>query len=173
MSQRIQIEIKNKVATCLTDKPIVCGNSDYEVEFLFDAEWNEHNIKTAMFIVKGESTEQVFEGNICKVPIVLDTLILWVGVFAGTINDGTLDTTSPALVHCVPCIIGGGNVPPLPKYDVYNQIVELCEDAVETAKSVEERANNGEFDYVLTDADKEEIAQDVLNSLLRGDEVRY
>lgn len=145
MGQRITIEIKNKVATCLTDEPIVCGNSDYEVEFLFDAEWNEHNVKTAMFVTRGESIEQVFEGNICKMPIILDTLVLWVGVFAGTINDGTLDTSSPALVHCVPCIIGGKNIPPLPKYDVYNQIVGMCEDAVKTANSVEERANKGEF----------------------------
>ena len=36
MSQKIQIQILNKIATCLTELPIVCGNSDYIAEFSFD-----------------------------------------------------------------------------------------------------------------------------------------
>lgn len=145
MSQRIQIRIVDKIATCLTELPVVCGNSDYEVEFLFDKEWEKHNIKTGVFVVNGESIKQIFEGNICKVPVIQNTLVAWVGVFAGTIDDGTLSTSTPAIVRCKPCVTDGENVPAPPKDDVYNQIVKLCEGAVETAESVERRAENGEF----------------------------
>lgn len=156
MSQRISIQIIDKIATCLTELPIVCGNSDYVAEFLFDEEWNEHLIKTARFKVNGEYTDVVFEGNECTIPIITNSKIVWIGVFAGD-----LSTSTPAIVHCKPCILDGEDIPAPPREDVYAQIVGLCEDAVETANSVEERANNGEFkgdDYVLTEADKTEIA---------------
>lgn len=125
MSRRITIEIVNKIATCLSETPVVCGNSDYEVEFLFDEEWAAHEVKTAMFIVNGKNTKQVFSGNVCKLPVVQGTLILWVGVFSGAIDDGTLSTTTPALVRCVPCITDGGDIPAPPPEDVYSQIIEL------------------------------------------------
>ena len=180
MSQRIQIKIIDKIATCLTELPVVCGNSDYEVEFLFDKEWEKHNIKTGVFVVNGESIKQIFEGNVCKVPVIQNTLVAWVGVFAGTIDDGTLSTSTPAIVRCKPSITDGENVPAPPKDDVYNQLVKLCEDAVETAESVEERANKGEFngkngkdgkdgkdgdDYVLTETDKGEIANEAAKAI--------
>ena len=44
------------------------------------------------------------------------------------------------------------------KPDFITEAQKLLDEAVETAKSVEERANNGEFDYVLTNTDKQEIA---------------
>ena len=145
MSQTIVIEIVDKVATCLTKKAVVCGNSKYVVDFVFDEEWDEHEVKTAVFIVNGESHKVVFEGNVCKFPVVQNTMTVKVGVFAGTIDDGTLSTSTPALVRCKPCVTDGDTLPAPPQDDVYNQIVDLCNEAVSTAKSVEERANNGEF----------------------------
>lgn len=145
MSQRITIQILDKIATCLTEAPVVCGNSDYVVDFDFDEEWNEHNVKTAVFKVNGETIREVFEGTICKMPVFQNTLIAWVGVFAGTIDDGTLSTSTPALIRCKPCVTDGDDPVAPPQDDVYNQIVDLCEGAVVTAKSVEDRANNGEF----------------------------
>lgn len=127
MSQRITIQIDKKLATCLTELPIVCGNCDYEVEFLFDEEWDKHNVKTAMFVINGKSIPRVFEGNVCKIPVIQDALILWVGVFAGTIDDGTLSTTTPALVRCKPCVTDGDNVPVEPEEDIYNQIIGLLD----------------------------------------------
>ena len=76
----------------------------------------------------------------------LNTLILWVGVFAGTIDDGTLSTSTPALIKCVPCATDGEQIPLPPPDDVYNLIVELCDEAVSTANDVKERADNGELD---------------------------
>lgn len=127
MSQRITIEIKDKIATCLSELPVVCGNSDYVVDFVFDEEWDIHDVKTAIFVVNGKSIPQVFAGTACPVPVIQNTLIAWVGVFAGTIDDGTLSTTTPALVKCIPCITDGDNVPPPPADDVYNQIIGLIE----------------------------------------------
>ena len=125
MSQRITIEIKDKIATCLTELPVVCGNADYVVDFAFDEEWNEHEVKTAIFVVNGKATPQVFAGNVCPIPVIQNTLIVWVGVFAGTVDDGTLSTSTPALVKCIPCITDGDNIPMAPPDDVYNQIIAL------------------------------------------------
>lgn len=131
MSQRITIEIKNKIATCLTELPIVCGNSDYLIDFVFDEEWAAHDVKTAVFVANGKSMEQVFDGTVCQVPVFSNTLIAWVGVFAGTINDGTLSTSTPALVKCIPCVTDGDKVPMAPPDDVYNQIIALINKYIE------------------------------------------
>lgn len=141
MSQIIKIQIIDKIATCLTELPIVCGNSDYVVEFDFDEEWDAHSLKTARFKVNGEYTDVVFEGNECSMPIILNSKVVWVGVYAGE-----LSTSTPALVRCKPGILDGEDVPAPPREDVYSQIIELCEDAVATAESVEKRANEGEFE---------------------------
>lgn len=145
ITHRITIEIKDKIATCLTELPIVCGNANYEVEFLFDEEWNGHDVKTATFVVNGELETKVFSGNVCDIPVIQNALIVRIGAFAGTIDDGTLSTSTPAIVHCKPCATDGKALPAAPKDDVYNRIVGLCESAVRTAESVEERADNGEF----------------------------
>ena len=130
MSQRITIEIKDKIAKCLTELPVVCGNADYVVDFVFDAEWKKHDVKTAVFVVNGKATSQVFAGNVCPIPVIQNTLITWVGVFAGTVNDGTLSTSTPALVKCIPCITDGDKVPLPPPDDVYNQIIGLIESGM-------------------------------------------
>lgn len=166
MSQRITIQILDKIATCLTEAPVVCGNSNYVVDFDFDEEWNEHNVKTAVFKVNGETIREVFEGTSCKMPVFQNTLIAWVGVFAGTIDDGTLSTSTPALIRCKPCVTDGDDPVAPPQDDVYNQIVDLCEEAVVTAKSVEDRANNGEFDGEKGDkGDKGAIDQETLDDI--------
>lgn len=175
MSQRITIQILDKIATCLTELPVVCGNSDYECEFKFDKEWEAHSIKTARFKVNGAYTDVVFEGNVCNMPIISDAKIVWIGVFAGE-----LSTSTPAIVHCKPSILDGEDTPAPPREDVYSQIIGLCEEAVNAAKSVEERANNGEFkgapgekgdkpvkgvDY-FTPEDKAELVEEITDACL-------
>ena len=131
MSQRRTIEVRDKIATYVSNEPIVCGNADYVIDFVFDAEWDAHEIKTALFVVNGKSTPQVFAGNVCPVPVLQNTLIAKVGVFAGTIDDGTLSTTTSAFVRCAPCITDGDNIPiPPPTDDVYNRIIEQIESGM-------------------------------------------
>lgn len=172
MSQRIRIQIDKKIATCLTELPVVCGNSDYEVVFEFDKEWGEHSIKTARFRTNGEYTDVVFEGNICNMPIISNAKIVWIGVFAGE-----LSTSTPAIVHCKPSILDGEGVPAPPRENVYSQILDMCAEAVSTARSVEQRANKGEFDGdapvrgvdYWTESDKAEIKSYVDEAILSGE----
>ena len=131
MSQRRTIEVKDKIATYVSNEPIVCGNADYVIDFVFDSEWDAHEIKTALFVVNGKSTPQVFAGNVCPVPVLQNTLITKVGVFAGTIDDGTLSTTTPAFARCAPCITDGDNISiPPPTDEVYNQIIAQIESGM-------------------------------------------
>jgi hypothetical protein len=190
MSQKIQIEILNKVATPISTVPIVCGNADYEVEFVFDAEWEEHDIKTATFLVNGKTLLEVFSGNVCRVPVMQNTLMVEVGVFAGTIDDGTLSTSTPALVECRRSVTDWVDLDIPPEDNVYNEIVKLCGEAVETAKDVERRANEGEFDGkdgevgkdgktpekgvdYWTPDDQAAIVEDVLKALPKAEEGEF
>ena len=164
MGQKIVVQIRDKIATCLTDVPVVCGNSDYVVAFDFDAEWDKHRVKTARFKSNCKHEDVVFEDNECPMPPIFNAKIAWVGVFAGD-----LSTSTPAIVHCKPGILDGEDIPAPPRDDVYTQLVALTEEAIQTAESVEERANNGEFkgdspvkgvDY-FTEDDKTEIVNEV------------
>jgi hypothetical protein len=58
----LKINVKNKIAESINDF-IVCGNSDYKIEFAFDEEWKAHNVKTARFIYNNSAVDVVFEGN--------------------------------------------------------------------------------------------------------------
>lgn len=115
----INITVRNKVAVNPAQDRYVCGNSDYEVHFDFDAEWNAHETKTARFIKEdGTPYDVVFSGNVCPVPVISDTYKLQVGVYAGN-----LSTTTAAYVPCKKSILCGGGVPAAPADDVYNQIM--------------------------------------------------
>jgi hypothetical protein len=165
MNRRLTIEITDKIATCLNNIPLVCGNADYEIEFVFDSEWGSHNVKTAIFKFAGKKYPQVFDGTICPIPVLQNTRLVSIGVFAGTVDDGTLSTSVPVLVECLPCITDGDDIISAPEDDVYAQVVALCEEAVSTAEDVKRRADEGEFngnDYVLTEADEQKIADIVL-----------
>ena len=171
MSQRITIQIIDKIATCLTELPIVCGNSDYECEFLFDEEWNEHNIKTARFKTCNGYNDVIFEGNVCPMPIISNAKIVWVGVFAGE-----LSTSTPAIAHCRASILDGEDVPSPPREDVYEQILSMYEDVVETAEDIEKRANDGEFNgksayEIACENGFEGTEEDWLNQIPKRDEV--
>ena len=138
MAQRIAIQIRDKIATCLTELPVVCGNSDYVVDFDFDAEWDSYRVKTARFRWNGKFEDMVFEGKECPMPIISNAKISWVGVFAGN-----LSTSTPALVRCIPSILDGEGVPSAPRDDVYAQILEKINDG--TIKGEKgERGEQGE-----------------------------
>jgi hypothetical protein len=191
----IKITVAKKRATLDHDARIVCGNSDYTVTFAFGDEWAGYSVKTARFTykVKGlrRKQEVVFSGDTCPVPTLTNTDEVLIGVYAGNLR-----TTTGAAVPCDRSILCGDPVHEDPPEDVYNQVVELCGEAVDTAKSVEDRANSGEFngedgapgrkgekgdpgytpkkgvDY-YTEADKAEMVNAVLAALPNGDEVSY
>lgn len=118
----IQVDIKNKIAELSAPALIVCGNSDYVVNFNFDEEWDEHRIRTARFSTWNGYTDVVFEGSECPVPVLSRATFVKVGVFAGDLH-----TTTPAFIPCKKSIRCEGGAPIEPTPDVYAQLIQLIE----------------------------------------------
>lgn len=163
----MKININNKIATLVGESKIICGNSNYVIDFTFDAEWEPYAVKTARFVyVEGNKTKYIdvpFEGLQCNVPVLSNITLVLVGVYAGELH-----TTTPARIACEKSILCSGGMPEEPPSSVYAEILKLCNEAVTTAQSVEERANSGELngkDYVLTDTDLTDIANLVIEIL--------
>ena len=117
-----EISVKDKIAVLTNREMYVCGNSDFVVDFSFDAEWDAYDTKTARFAYKGTYQDQVFQGTECSVPIIHDAHIIMVGVFAGNLH-----TTTPACIGAKRSILSGSGVPADPAPDVYAQIMELIQ----------------------------------------------
>ena len=95
--RNLHITVSNRVATYLArDGDIVCDNSDYQITFIFDAEWDSYESKTARFIWNDKYVDVVFTGTTVTVPIISQTKSLKVGVYAGK-----LTTTTCAKIPCV------------------------------------------------------------------------
>lgn len=189
----LKINVTDKIPTAADNYIIVCGNSDYIIQFDFDEEWNAHQIKTAQFNYlsdgKLNSIPVMFEGNECAVPILKNASAVEIGVFAGD-----LQTTSILTIPCRRSILCKTGAPPAPDNDVYTAILEKVNKTLAAAQNIEERANNGEFngkdgapgpqgpngkdgpagaDYVLTASDKQEIAGIINASIVDGNGVAY
>lgn len=94
--KNLNISVTNKIAKYLQrDGVIVCGNSDYQISFTFDSEWDKYEAKTARFIWNGKYWDQPFTGNVCPVPIIQNAVFVIVGVYAGDLR-----TTTPASIPC-------------------------------------------------------------------------
>lgn len=127
--RNIDISVINKLAELKEKIVIVCDNSDYQVTFIFDSEWDEHYAKTARFswVRNGEPgyKDVVFTGNVCPVPKLKDISSVYIGVYAGD-----LKTSTNALVICLRSALSGGGLPEDPSPDVYAQIIDLIEEGV-------------------------------------------
>ena len=128
MAKTLNINVVNKVATyCQRGGDIVCGNSDYVIDFTFDAEWDAYPVKTARFVANGKIVDDVvFEGASVAVPIIHNALSVAVGVFSGN-----LKTTTPAIIACQKSILCEGGTPADPAPDVYHEIMELFNEELE------------------------------------------
>lgn len=130
VKKQIKIEVKDKVATLVSmNFNLVGGNSDYEVVFEFDGDWENYPVKTAVFVYGNHKpVYQVVEGNICKGVAIENATMCLVGAFAGDIM-----TTTPAEVPCVRrSILDEANgVPEAPTHEIYNQIMELLQKAIQ------------------------------------------
>lgn len=116
----LYIDIANKQATFSRRYgEVVCGNTDYQVLFTFDAEWDDFPAKTARFKWNGKHQDITFTGDTCAVPRVSDTALLEVGVYAkvevfpsigGESYIAELSTTTPAKIPCLRSILCGTSV---------------------------------------------------------------
>ena len=129
----INVSVQNKHANSSSNAKIVCGNSDYEIKFAFDSEWDEYSAKTARFIWNGAHQDVAFTGSVCKVPIINDARMVTVGVFAGDLH-----TTTPARITAEKSILCDSGAPAAPSDDVYNQLMELLQNLVDRVEVLEQ-----------------------------------
>ena len=115
----INITVKGKVASSDT-KAIVNGNSDYAVNWVLDGEWADYDTKTMRVRhYDGTVIDCIFTGCSCSLPIITETCMIEIGLFAGN-----LITSTPVTISCTRCIMDyeGPIKDPMP--DVYAQIME-------------------------------------------------
>jgi hypothetical protein len=141
---------------------LVGGNSDYEVVFDFDEDWANYPVKTALFVYGKETKEKVFDGNICQGVSVEGATMCLIGVFADDIA-----TTTPACVSGIRQSIRdvAKDLPEAPEEDVYNQIMELLQKAIQahtelpiggkTGQILKKKSNN-DYDTEWADDEKGE-----------------
>ena len=160
----INVMVRDKIASAVGDIVYICDNSDYIINFDFDAEWDAYGVKTARFVHNGTYTDVVFTGNQCAMPVIHKAYGIFVGVYAGDLH-----TTTPVHIPSAASILSDEGTPEEPSDDVYAQITALCNEAVAEATSVREDADAGKFDGApgktpevgvdyFTEADKQAIA---------------
>ena len=120
----ISITVADKIAHAAGSPVIVCGNSDYVLNFTLDSEWDSYDTKTARFeyAADGELKYQdvVFSGLSVSAPIITGAAFVEIGLYAGDLH-----TTTPARVPCRRSILCNDPVHVDPPKDVYNQLMEL------------------------------------------------
>ena len=120
----IQISVRDKIATQTDGTVIINGNSDYNIEFDFDAEWSDLNNKIGIFAYNDAAAHKwayqtvMFSGNTCTVPILRDIHCVYVGVTAGNVR-----VTTPAKVQCRLSISDYADTEEPPSADIWGQIL--------------------------------------------------
>lgn len=123
----IDIIIRNKTASAVNPPCIVCGNSDYNVKFDFDEEWQAHNNKIGVFAYnrcgEWQSEKVLFEGDTCPVPALHGVRSVWIGVTAGDVR-----TSTPADVPCRMGATDFSDTTEKPSADVWGQILAKLDE---------------------------------------------
>lgn len=125
----IQVSVRDKIATQTDCTVIINGNSDYNIEFDFDAEWADLNNKVGIFAYNDAAAHKwayqtvMFSGNTCTVPILRDIHCVYVGVTAGNVR-----VTTPAKVQCRLSISDYADTEEPPSADVWGQILANFDD---------------------------------------------
>ena len=135
MSKKIlHVNVRDKVATYQRrDGDIICDNKHkYQIQFSFDAEWAEHNDKTAHFVWNGQHHDVDFTGDTCEVPAIVNACELEVGVYAG---DLTVSTS--AVIGCSPSTLSGNTTQ---RSESAEQYTNEAKEAADRAKEAADRA---------------------------------
>lgn len=123
----IDIIIRNKTASAVDPPCIVCGNSDYNVKFDFDDEWQAHNNKIGVFAYnrcgEWQSEKVLFEGDTCPVPALHGVRSVWIGVTAGDVR-----TSTPADVPCRMGATDFSDTNEPPSADIWGQILAKLDE---------------------------------------------
>lgn len=125
----IQVSVRDKIATQTDGTVIINGNSDYNIEFDFDAEWADLNNKIGIFAYNDAAAHKwayqtvMFSGNTCAVPILRDIHCVYVGVTAGNVR-----VTTPAKVQCRLSISDYADTEEPPSADIWGQILAKLDE---------------------------------------------
>lgn len=167
MMINVRFTVKQQTLQRIGNYRLVQDSKNYvQLEFMFlDESW-VGVIKTVTFVTKGGNAyAAIMEGNTIKVPeVCLMDSSFKVSIFGENLDKDIRITTNDIEIQLGESGYKPGEVPPDPMPSVYEDILKKCDDVANIAKDIEDRANAGEFngkdgdDYVLTDADKAEIA---------------
>lgn len=131
MEKTIHITVRSRVPTITEGEEVISHNSDYEIEFEFDEEW-QSAYKTVYFVCEDGSYQAVvISGNMCAVPMLDgEHRRIFVGVQAGAAEKpSVLKTTRPCCLKVADSIADLLGQPiPDPTPDVYQQIIAMLED---------------------------------------------
>lgn len=150
----IHINVKNRVATANGDSRIINGNSDYNIEFDFDAEWADLNNKIGIFAYNDAAAHKwayqtvMFSGNTCTVPILRDIHCVYVGVTAGNVR-----VTTPAKVQCRLSISDYADTEEPPSADVWGQILAKLDELQTEIDEIKAGGVGGTPDWAQNDPD--------------------
>ena len=148
----IHINVKNRVATANGDSHIINGNSDYNIEFDFDAEWSDLNNKIGIFAYPDAAAHKwayqtvLFSGNTCTVPILRDILCVYVGVTAGNVR-----VTTPAMVQCRLSISDYADTEEPPSADIWGQILAKLDELQTEIDEIKAGGVGGTPDWAQND----------------------
>ena len=146
----IQISVRDKIATQTDGTVIINGNSDYSIEFDFDAEWTDLNNKIGIFAYNDAAAHKwayqpvMFSGNTCAVPILRDIHCVYVGVTAGNVR-----VTTPAKVQCRLSISDYADTEEPPSADIWGQILAKLDELQTEIDEI--KAGSGTPDWAQND----------------------
>lgn len=131
MLTTIHITVRSRVPTITEGEEVISHNSDYEIEFEFDEEW-QNKVKTVYFVCEDGSYQAVvMSGNSCAVPMLDgEHRRIFVGVQEGSAEKpSVLKTSRPCCLKVADSIADLLGQPiPDPTPDVYQQIIAMLED---------------------------------------------
>ncbi len=87
-------EKDNHLSFAQSEKPIICGNDNYDLHIDFSSEWDNFTNKTAVFTVKNQNHFVDFEGDTCHIPNLPNADSLSIYIMAGNSTYGNIVTNS-------------------------------------------------------------------------------
>ena len=148
----IQVSVRDKIATQTDGTVIINGNSDYSIEFDFDAEWADLNNKIGIFAYNDAAAHKwayqtvLFSGNTCAVPILRDIHCVYVGVTAGNVR-----VTTPAKVQCRLSISDYADTEEPPSADIWGQILAKLDELQTEIDEIKAGGVGGTTDWAQND----------------------
>lgn len=188
----MKYEVNGTKVTLSEDETLVAGSVGvHYAEFILDETWNGYTAVTAVFKNGETEREMMLEDGRCEIPweVLAERGTLQVGIYAST-GEKIRPTlwAAPKSVH-PGAMASEESRQPTP--DKWQQVLKTIEDAEyavtprissdgiwyvgDKSTGVRAQGINGEDgdNYILTEADKAEIALTVLEALPDGDEVSY